>query len=186
MYKMPEKTDWAKVQNAHQETLEYGNEIYQIVKKLHPTYKEALEIGCAWGVSTLAILSAGKGYLTSVDSNLKNHAHEEVEMNGFRERWTFEHMDSHDFWKGNELTYDIAYIDGSHKYPQCYEDLLAGWDSLNENGILIADDYTHKKNLEVEADGTVEYGVSYSICKLMQERPITRIATTKHLWIAYK
>lgn len=48
-YKMPETTEWAKQQNLHQPTLEYGREIYETVKKFQPKYEFALEVGCAWG-----------------------------------------------------------------------------------------------------------------------------------------
>lgn len=186
-WRMPPNTDWAIKQNSHPDTLEYGREIHETVKKFKSDYIKALEIGCAWGVSTLAILMAGKGSLTSVDVNFQNHAHDEVEVNNFRTRWSFHNDDSKEFWRDNIFRYDLVYIDGSHKYPQCYEDLVKGWDCLNEDGILIADDYTHPKNITVDTDQeTSEYGVSYSVCKLMQERPINKIKATKHLWIAFK
>lgn len=182
---MPEKTEWAKECNTHEPTRSYGQEIYELTKK--HGYKNALEIGCAWGVSTLAILQGGNGMVLSVDVNPQTHANEEVEVNGFRERWSFHHSDSTDFFKQNELTFDYIYVDGSHKYPKCQDDLFMAWECLQTGGILIADDFTHPKNQVVDKDGeTVEYGVSFAVCNLIKEKRITRIDSTTRLLIMYK
>lgn len=185
-WKLPIYTDYMKAQMEHEETRAYAEEIFKTVKKYKKDYGRALEIGAAWGVSALSILLAGDGYLTSVDANPKVRAHDQIAGIGFQKRWTFVHKDSHDFWPSNDYTYDVVMIDGSHKYPQCYEDLIEGWEVLNPGGVLIADDYTHPKNQEVEEDGTIEYGVSYGICKLIQEKQIKRIDSTPHLFIAFK
>lgn len=138
------------------------------------------------GVSTLAILSAGKGHLTSVDVNYRNHAHEEVEVNGLRERWTFEHSDSHDFWQDNELKYDLIYVDGSHKWPQCFEDMVEAWEVLEKGGVLICDDFVHSSNQKMDTDGSVEYGVSFAICNLIRDKKIRKIYSTDKLFVAFK
>jgi len=186
-WRMPETTGWAKEQNLHEATLEYGNELYEIVKE-HGFHKGdlAIEIGCAWGVSALAILMAGKGDLLSVDSNEGNHAIEEVQLNGYGHRWQFHHCKSEDYWRQNELQFDIVYIDGSHKYPTCEDDLQQGFHFLKPGGILIADDYRHPKNQETELDGSVEYGVSYGVCNFLFDNQVTKIATTSHFLVAYK
>jgi len=68
-WKLPEKTDWIKKQNQHEPTRSYAEEIYKIVQKF--PYEYALEIGSAWGVSALAILTAGDGHLLSIDPDFK-------------------------------------------------------------------------------------------------------------------
>lgn len=192
---MPENTDWAIEQNKHEPTRSYGEEIFNVVKDifyLNGTKGtediNVLEIGCAWGVSTLAILMANpKIRLTSVDSNPKTHANQEVEENHFRHRWNFIHANSEDFWRMNGNKFDLVYIDGSHKYPVCQTDIFEGWEALEPGGILIADDFTHPKNQVVDKDGTtVEYGVSFAVCNLIKEKKITRIDSTTRLFIAYK
>lgn len=186
MWKLPENTDYMKEQNNHIPTREYAQEIYNIVSSHAKDYKVALEIGCAWGVSALAILEAGDGYLTSVDSNGRNHALIEIPIAGYASRWTFENQPSTNYWKNNEQEFDIVYIDGSHKYPQCYEDLIEGWKVLKKGGIMIADDYTHPKNMSVDTDGSVEYGVSFSVCRFLYECNVKRIQSGKHTVVFFK
>ncbi len=48
---------------------------------------------------------------------------------------------SDDFFITNTLCYDVIYIDGYHKADQVYRDCLNSWKNLNNNGILICDDY---------------------------------------------
>ena len=94
---LPEKTDWMKEQMEHEPTRAYAESIYKLVKQ--HGYAKALEIGCIWGVSTLAILMAENGSwrLTSVDKVGVTHAPEEVEANDLNNRWQFIHSESKDF-----------------------------------------------------------------------------------------
>lgn len=186
-WKMPEVTEWSKEMNAHEPTRSYGEELYSVAKKFCKGKEvEALEIGCAWGVSALALLMGGVSHLTSVDSDSTNKAIDEIEANGLNDKWTFRGMLSEQFWRDVVGEYDLVYIDGSHKFPTCYEDLLEGWERLRPGGILIADDFTHRANMAVDDDGTVEYGVSFAVCNLIKEKRIKRIDSTTRLFIAYK
>jgi predicted O-methyltransferase YrrM len=47
---------------------------------------------------------------------------------------------SKDFFKKNKKKYDIIYIDGGHTNDIIYSDLVNAFDTLEENGIIIADD----------------------------------------------
>ncbi len=38
-------------------------------------------------------------------------------------------------------SYDFIYVDGSHKYLDCYNDMVASWSILNKGGVLAIDDY---------------------------------------------
>lgn len=187
-WKMPEKTEWARLQNKHEPTRSYGEEIYELARKFTKNKKvEALEIGCAWGVSALALLMGGVNHLTSVDVDPLNKATQEVEANGYRKQWKFIMMKSEQFWRDVVGKYDLIYVDGSHKYPTCQDDLMNAWERLRPGGILIADDFTHPKNQAVDIDGTtVEYGVSFAVCNLIKEKRIKRIDSTTRLFIAYK
>jgi predicted O-methyltransferase YrrM len=95
-------------------------------------------------------------------------------------------MKSEQFWRDIKGEYDLVYIDGSHKYPTCQEDIFEGWERLKDGGIFIVDDFTHPKNQSVDPDSTVEYGVSYAVCNLIKEKRIKRIDSTTRLFVAYK
>ena len=45
------------------------------------------------------------------------------------------------FFKNNQKSFDIIYIDGLHKYYQVKKDLKNALKCLNEDGIIICDDY---------------------------------------------
>lgn len=186
---MPENTQWAKEQNAHEPTRSYGQEIYDLTKDFINDYDKpvrALEIGAAWGVSAVAFAMAGVEHLISVDVNPKVMAIPEMEEDGFVHMWEFCDQSSDDFFEGNSEMFDLIYVDGSHKFPQCERDLFSAWDFLKPGGLLVADDFTHKSNQGVDPDGTVEYGVSYAVCRLLKEKHIKQIDTTTRLFMAKK
>jgi predicted O-methyltransferase YrrM len=41
----------------------------------------------------------------------------------------------------NRRRYDLVYIDGSHRAPDVYSDILFAWAMLNRRGLMILDDY---------------------------------------------
>ena len=53
-------------------------------------------------------------------------------------------MLSDDFFKNNKKTFDVIYIDGYHKGFQVLEDFKNSWEALNNNGVIIFDDYIWK------------------------------------------
>ena len=59
-FKLPENSDWFIEQNQHGPTLEYAQEIFEVVSK-HP-YEDALEIGCIWCV----LLAGARDVMTAV------------------------------------------------------------------------------------------------------------------------
>lgn len=179
---LPEKTEWMRLQNLHEPTRSYGQEIYDIVAEF--PYKNALEIGCTWGVSTLAILKAGKGKLTSVDpipiTHEDMHAPVEVQLNDLLSRWNYQEMRSDKFWEDNTKTYDLIYIDGSHLYDDFRNDIFEAWKVLKPNGLIICDDICHKANKNGE------YGVSLAAWEFIKELKIEHIHTTTRLLYIYK
>lgn len=180
MWNLPIKTDWMAVQMKHEQTRRYAQEIFEVVAN-HP-YDKALEIGCAWGVSTLSILLAQpKGHLTSVDPNTHTKAPAEVMENNLPLRWKFVEARSENFWKTNREKFDLVYIDGSHLYKNVHIDLTEGWEALNPGGLLMIDDFTHKKNREYDPTSSeVMYGVSLACWQLVQDKQIKDIRTKPH------
>ena len=47
--------------------------------------------------------------------------------------------------------YDIIYVDGSHRLLDCYTDLILSWQLLEQNGMMIIDDYLFNKNNILES-----------------------------------
>ncbi len=182
MWKLPTKTVWMDEQMRHEPTRSYGEEIYNLVKDFN--YETALEIGATWGVSTMAILGAGKGNLLSVDPIPKNHAdmHATVEtaVNGYSDRWDYWEGRSAGFWPENKTIYDLIYIDGSHLYDDFRNDIFEAWKVLRDGGLLICDDITHKANK------TGEYGISIAAWEFIKEHKIEKLHTTTRLLYIYK
>jgi len=171
---LPIKTEWMKSQMEHESSRSYAEEIYNLVKEF--PYKNALEIGAAWGLSTLAILLAqDKGNLLSVDPDETIKTPEEIKQNGLEDRWTWVESRSNKFWENNKDIFDIIYIDGSHLYDDVHLDLHEGWKVLKNGGLMFLDDITHKANK------TGEYGVSLAAWQHIVNNNITKIETTTRL-----
>ena len=153
---LPEKTDWMVSQMAHQPTREYAQDIFNLAQKFPA--KKMLEVGCMWGISTLALLMGNpKATLLSVDKSDYTHAEEEVTVNELKDRWRFLVMDSKNYWAKVDDSFDFIYIDGDHSYDYAHLDIQNGWKHLNRGGVLAVDDATHKNN---RPDSSDPYGVS--------------------------
>lgn len=184
---LPQKTDWMIEQMAHEPTRSYAQEIYEVVKKHKPDYKQACEIGNAWGVSTMAILMAGEARLVSVDKNQPIRALEELRVNELLGRCDFKQFDSEDFWKQNQTKYDLIYIDGSHIYEDVYVDFMEGWKHLDKGGLFICDDIAHPANRKADPETMEpEYGVGHALWQMIIENKITKIGTTTRLFWTIK
>lgn len=191
MWKMPEVTEWAKEMNAHEPTRSYGEEIHNLVNNWlgwAGDRCDALEVGAAWGVSALAILTVHPDiYLTSVDSDPTVKAVPEIKANKLGKRWEFINKTSKEFFESNTHKFDLVYIDGSHKYPTCRDDYISAWEALEEGGLFIADDFKDHRNQRVDTDGTtVEYGTSLGLWELIEKYKITKIGTTTRLFWTIK
>jgi len=153
---LPQKTDWMIEQMAHEPSRQYAEDIYRLAKKCKP--KKALEVGCMWGLSTLAILLANPDTnLLSVDKSDYTHADEEVGVNDLKDRWRFLVMDSKDYWEKVDDSFDFIYIDGDHSYDYAHLDIQNGWNHLEVGGVLAVDDATHSGN---RPDDDRAYGVA--------------------------
>jgi len=165
-WSIPIKTDWMKEQSSHEPSMEYAKDIHRVASTLKNF--TALEIGMAWGFSTLALLEAGAKNLLSVDPNALARGKEESEANGYTNHvWTC--CKSSQYWAENDSKFDLIYVDGSHLYVNVVEDLYEAWARLNPGGLLMIDDWEHKKNIKAEND-TSEYGVSIACWEFWKDK----------------
>lgn len=182
-WKLPIKTDWMKSQMNHEPTRVYAEEIYQCIKNNKSDYKNALEIGAAWGVSSLSILLAGDGKLTSVDINPKVKTPKEINANNFEDRHEFINSSSEEFYKKNDETFDIVYVDGGHTYELAHLDIRECWKILNPGGLMIVDDVVHKYNKEVHPEALEpHFGVAIAVMEHIVNNNITKIGSSPKLW----
>lgn len=155
-WSIPVKTDHMKHEFKHKPSMQYAKDIYRVASTLDKPL--ALEIGAAWGFSTLAILEAGAKHLTSVDNNIMAQGENEARANGYT-NYAWDCTRSDKFWSTNKTSFDLIYVDGSHIYDDVVNDLYEAWHFLNDGGLMLVDDWDHKKNIEVY-DCKLEYGVS--------------------------
>ena len=50
-------------------------------------------------------------------------------------------MTSDEFFKINNIKFDLIYVDGDHKAQQVSKDINNSWNILNKGGYLILDDF---------------------------------------------
>lgn len=169
---IPVKTEHMKTESTHLPSMLYAQDIYKVASRLKKF--KALEIGAAWGFSTLAILEAGAKSLLSVDNNVKALGQSEAEANGYSDRYSWSCVRSETFWNENKSTFDLIYVDGSHKYEDVVNDLYCAWEVLNTGGLLMADDWDHKKNIVAEGNVS-EYGVSLACFEFWRDHIPSRV-----------
>lgn len=178
---LPIKTEWMRSQSTHIPSMEYAKDIHAVASRLKNF--SALEVGAAWGFSTLAILEAGAKHLTSVDNNLSIMAPSEAKANGYGDKYVWWAGRSANYWAENKTKYDLIYIDGSHLYTDVKNDLYMAWDRLNPGGLLLADDFDHKNNIRVDLNGEFSmYGVSLACWEFFRDNPCEMGIQGRILW----
>ena len=125
--------------------------IYELVKNKRP--KNVLEIGMSEGTSTLAICKAFKDFkmeshLTSIDpfqsSRDNNMGVKNIENNNLSKYHTL--IEGYDYiilptLLSENKSFDMIFVDGSHLYDYIMLDQFYATLLLNQNGVLIYDDY---------------------------------------------
>ena len=79
-------------------------------------------------------------------------------------------LTSEDYFKSNKNKFDLIYIDGNHLYEFVLNDILNSLNSLNENGMIVLDDYKTR--------GWWKDGVTKAVDYLQKKGKITIV--TKH------
>jgi predicted O-methyltransferase YrrM len=182
---LPEATESARRANRDPGAVAYVSQLHSILSS-QGAYRNALEIGGAWGISTLAILDASRGcHLTTVDIDPGIAAADEVEANGLRDRWTFYVGDSKRFWQENSTTFDLVYVDGDHSAEGARIDLFNGWRFLEPGGLLVVDDITHPAHLDArEGREGYLYGVALAAWQLITDVGAAEVGGTPRIaWI---
>jgi len=170
-------TKYMTEQMEHGPTREMYETIYEIAKKQN--YKNALEVGVAWAISTVAILSAGTGKLVSVDKSDYPNTKEQVNAYGFRERWRFIESPSEETLPELPWKYDLICIDGDHRYKQVLDDLESAVKLLADDGVIIVDDYNHKNNFTKDPDIERHYGVHKAVNEIVDKYKLKIIVYNK-------
>tara|TARA_B100000963_G_scaffold305185_1_gene279287 strand:- start:2588 stop:3304 length:717 start_codon:yes stop_codon:yes gene_type:complete len=75
------------------------------------------------------------------DEQLKRFNNFKYNLEEFKQKFSFYKNTSDNFFKNNEKKFNLIYIDGSHEISQVYRDLCNSWNCLEDNGIIICDDY---------------------------------------------
>lgn len=170
-WSIPVKTDWMKTQASHKPSMDYAKDIHRVASRL-PEGFTALEIGGAWGFSTLAILGAGAKSLETVDPNVLAECKNESEANGYTNHiWNV--LKSQDYWQPNNTKVDLIYVDGSHLYDDVKNDLYKAWEQLKPGGLLMADDWDHINNIKVDVNSSFSiYGVALACWEFWRDHPV--------------
>jgi predicted O-methyltransferase YrrM len=75
------------------------------------------------------------------DENLRMFENFKYNLSEFVGRFSFFKNTSDEYFLNNNERFDVIYIDGWHEAPQVYKDLNNSWNRLNNNGLIICDDY---------------------------------------------
>ena len=59
----------------------------------------------------------------------------------YEQKFSFYKNTSDNFFKNNKKKFNLIYIDGSHEAQQVYRDLRNSWNCLEDDGVIICDDY---------------------------------------------
>ena len=150
-----------------------------------------LEIGSWEGNSAMFVLkNFNTKSVTCVDSwDLNNDIHKDKQSENFKnfqsnliefkDRFFFYKNTSDEFFSNNKEKYDIIYIDGWHEAPQVYKDINNSWNCLNENGIIICDDYFYGDIINNEDDNLPANSINKFILENKNKLKIINVNNTQ-------
>ncbi len=136
-----------------------------------------LEIGAYEGCSAIYIANRFKGskvFCVDIWERVKEEYSESINFKNIEENFDKNSKNylnifkikknSDEFFKNNDLTFDIIYVDGHHLADQVYKDAINSWNALNNSGILIFDDYIWKNYDDIKKNPC------YAINKFLREK----------------
>ena len=88
---------------------------------------------------------------TYKEEHLKRFLNFKFNLDQFKKKFSFFKSTSDTYFDNNNEKFDLIYIDGWHEAPQVYKDICNSWNFLNNDGIIICDDYFYgdiKSNLD--------------------------------------
>jgi len=125
-----------------------GEALYHLVRKVRPT--STLEIGAAWGLSTLFLCQAladnNLGHHIAIDPyqfNFKHMAIANIRRAGLDSRFTFFEESSHQVLPrlvAEKKSFEVIFIDGSHLFDAVFVDFFFADQLIPIGGYLIFDD----------------------------------------------
>ena len=86
-------------------------------------------------------------------------------------------LSSDDFFKNNNMNFDVIYIDGYHKGSQVYKDFINSWKILNKDGIIIFDDYIWQFFDKI--DDNPCYSINQYLNKINKEAKILKVSNSQ-------
>ena len=125
---------------------------------------DILEIGSYEGASAVFFLKYFKtSNLQCVETFQGSEEHKNLNFNKikknfynntffFKERLKVFEGTSDDFFLQNKRFFDIIYVDGSHEFSNVYKDAFNSFNVLNQNGIIIFDDFLKKYYKDLKKD----------------------------------
>ena len=84
---------------------------------------------------------------------------------------------SDEFFKKNDITFDLIYIDGYHKAEQVMKDFRNAWQSLNNKGILIFDDYIWKFFDNIKDNPC--YAINFCLSELKKQYKVLKVTNSQ-------
>ena len=86
-------------------------------------------------------------------------------------------LKSDDFFKTNQIFFDVIYIDGYHKADQVLKDFINSWAVLNVKGIIIFDDYIWKFFDRIEDNPC--YAINKYLNKIRKNSKILKVSNSQ-------
>ena len=107
---------------------------------------------------------------TTVESNFDNNMSEFYNYKKFK-------LSSDDFFKNNNINFDVIYVDGYHRGYQVSKDFINSWKILNKNGIIIFDDYIWQFFDKI--DDNPCYAINQYLRKINKESKILKVSNSQ-------
>ncbi len=112
----------------------------------------------------------------------KNLKFSTVESNFDKNMFEFDNykkfkISSDDFFKNNTISFDVIYIDGYHKGSQVFKDFINSWKILNNNGVIIFDDYIWQFFDKIENNPC--YSINKYLNKINKDAKILKVSNSQ-------